>query len=106
MTLHILTRNQLVRFRINVQPRNIGTEQLVIIQLLPNPRNDVLGSSDKECQEYQAEHYVQDRRAEIVRQRGFGHGESQGLDGSLMGRCAWAAVEDDGVESLAANVLG
>lgn len=48
---------------------------------------------------------MEDGRAEVLRQRGFGHGESQGLDSSLVGRCAWAAVENGGAESMDADGL-
>ena len=105
MTLHILVGHQLVRFGVYVQPRNFWIEQLAIVQLISNPCDAVFGSSDEECQVQQAELDVNNGRPEISRQRRFRHRSSQSLDGSLVGRRARTTVEDNGTESLAADVL-
>ena len=76
MTLHVLVEHQLIRLGVYVQPRNIRIEQLVIVELLSNPCDGALGSSDEERQVQQAEHDVKDGRTEIFRRRGFGHRES------------------------------
>jgi hypothetical protein len=106
VTLHILVRHQLIRFGVYIQPRNIGTEQLVIVQLLSNLCDSIFSSRNEEHQVQQKNHNVKDGSPEIFREKRFWHGRSQSLDGSLVSRCAWTAVEDDGAESLAADVLG
>ena len=103
MTLHILVGHQLVRFGVYVQPRNIRAEKLVIVQLLSNLCDSVLGSRNEENQVQQEYNKAEDGSAKIFRQRRFGHGESQSSDSSAVGRCAGTAVEDDGAESLEAD---
>jgi len=102
VTAHILVRHQLVRFGVDVEPRDGRGKHGRIVQHSSRQRDHRFESEYGNGDVEEAEREVDEQGSEVLGDWSFGQGEAHGVDGALVGGFARAAVEDDGVEGVAA----